>query len=123
LACPMATPLISQLDRLACSRAWIWFSATHETIGRAAGTGAMTVHCITNGRRPKVQAGFAYLGNVNVSVKRADPPGCGERTLRWVSRVHAAPPARRAREAHAARRAARVAIASWYAARPVEVMK
>jgi hypothetical protein len=32
---------------------------TYETIGRAAGTGAMTVHCIANGRRPKVQAGVA----------------------------------------------------------------
>lgn len=32
---------------------------TYETIGHAAGIGAMTVHCIANGRRPKVQAGVA----------------------------------------------------------------
>jgi hypothetical protein len=32
---------------------------TYETIGRVAGTGAMTVHCIANGRRPKVQAAVA----------------------------------------------------------------
>jgi hypothetical protein len=32
---------------------------TYESIGRAAGTGAMTVHSIVNGRRPKVQAGVA----------------------------------------------------------------
>lgn len=32
---------------------------TYESIGRAAGTGAMTVHCITNARRPRVQADVA----------------------------------------------------------------
>src|SRR5947207_4961933 len=32
---------------------------TYESIGRAAGTGAMTVHCIANARRPKVQAKVA----------------------------------------------------------------
>lgn len=32
---------------------------TYETIGHAAGIGAMTVHCIANGRRPKVQARVA----------------------------------------------------------------
>lgn len=32
---------------------------TYESIGRAAGTGAMTVHCIANARRPMVQAGIA----------------------------------------------------------------
>jgi hypothetical protein len=32
---------------------------TYESIGRAAGTGAMTVHCIANARRPRVQADVA----------------------------------------------------------------
>ena len=32
---------------------------TYESIGRAAGTGAMTVHCIANARRPTVQAEVA----------------------------------------------------------------
>ena len=32
---------------------------TYQSIGRAAGTGAMTVHCIANARRPKVQAEIA----------------------------------------------------------------
>jgi transcriptional regulator with XRE-family HTH domain len=32
---------------------------TYESIGRAAGTGAMTVHCIAHGRRPRVQADVA----------------------------------------------------------------
>jgi len=32
---------------------------TYQSIGRAAGTGAMTVHCIANARRPKVQAEVA----------------------------------------------------------------
>lgn len=32
---------------------------TYDSIGRAAGTGAMTVHCIANARRPRVQAEVA----------------------------------------------------------------
>ena len=32
---------------------------TYEAIGLAAGTGAMTVHCIANARRPRVQATVA----------------------------------------------------------------
>ena len=32
---------------------------TYEAIARAAGTGAMTVHCIANARRPSVQAHIA----------------------------------------------------------------
>jgi hypothetical protein len=32
---------------------------TYESIGRLAGTGAMTVHCIANARRPRVQADVA----------------------------------------------------------------
>jgi hypothetical protein len=32
---------------------------TYESIGRAAGTGAMTVHCIAHARRPTVQAEVA----------------------------------------------------------------
>jgi hypothetical protein len=32
---------------------------TYQSIGRAAGTGAMTVHCIANARRPKVQPEIA----------------------------------------------------------------
>ena len=32
---------------------------SYEAIGRLAGTGAMTVHSIANGRRPSVQAGVA----------------------------------------------------------------
>jgi len=32
---------------------------TYDSIAQAAGTGAMTVHCIANARRPQVQAGIA----------------------------------------------------------------
>jgi hypothetical protein len=51
---------------------------TYETIGRAAGTGAMTVHCIANGRRPKVQAGVASrLLAVNEDDIRSMHPSAG----------------------------------------------
>jgi hypothetical protein len=51
---------------------------TYETIGRAAGTGAMTVHCIANGRRPKVQAGVARrLLAVNEDDIRSMHPSAG----------------------------------------------
>ncbi len=51
---------------------------TYETIGRAAGTGAMTVHCIANARRPKVQGGVARrLLSVNEDDIRSMHPSAG----------------------------------------------
>lgn len=51
---------------------------TYETIGRAAGTGAMTVHCIANARRPKVQAGVARrLLAINEDDIRSMHPSAG----------------------------------------------
>lgn len=51
---------------------------TYESIGRAASTGAMTVHCIANARRPRVQAEIArrLLAVTEVSIGRTRPsPG------------------------------------------------
>jgi hypothetical protein len=51
---------------------------TYESIGRAAGTGAMTVHCIANARRPKVQAKVAskLLAISQADIRSAQPsPG------------------------------------------------
>jgi hypothetical protein len=51
---------------------------TYESIGRAAGTGAMTVHCIANARRPTVQAKVAskLLAVSEADIRSAQPsPG------------------------------------------------
>jgi len=51
---------------------------TYESIGRAAGTGAMTVHCIANARRPTVQAKVAskLLAISEADIRSAQPtPG------------------------------------------------
>jgi len=51
---------------------------TYESIGRAAGTGAMTVHCIANARRPTVQAKVAskLLAINEADIRSAQPtPG------------------------------------------------
>ena len=51
---------------------------TYESIGRAAGTGAMTVHCIANARRPKVQVKVAskLLAISEADIRSAQPsPG------------------------------------------------
>jgi hypothetical protein len=45
---------------------------SYESIGRAAGTGAMTVHGITNGRRPNVQA---HVASRLLAVTEADIRG------------------------------------------------
>jgi hypothetical protein len=51
---------------------------TYETIARAAGTGAMTVHCIAKARRPKVQAGVARrLLAINENDIRSMHPSVG----------------------------------------------
>jgi hypothetical protein len=51
---------------------------TYESIGRAAGTGAMTVHCIVNARRPHVQAEVASrLLAVSDADIRSVPPSAG----------------------------------------------
>jgi hypothetical protein len=52
---------------------------TYESIGRAAGTGAMTVHCIANARRPHVQAEVASrllaVSEADVRSMQPSPPG------------------------------------------------
>ena len=52
---------------------------TYESIGRAAGTGAMTVHCIANARRPHVQAEVASrllaISEADVRSMQPSPPG------------------------------------------------
>ena len=51
---------------------------TYESIGLAAGTGAMTVHCIANANRPKVQAEVARrLLAVSEADVRSDQPSPG----------------------------------------------
>ena len=51
---------------------------TYESIGLAAGTGAMTVYCIANARRPKVQAEVARrLQAVSEADIRGDQPSPG----------------------------------------------
>ncbi len=53
--------------------------ATYESIGRAAGTGAMTVHCIANARRPKLQAQVAsrLLAVSEADIRNTQPPSGG----------------------------------------------
>jgi len=52
---------------------------TYESIGHAAGTGAMTVHCIANARRPHVQAEVASrllaVSEADIRSMLASPPG------------------------------------------------
>jgi hypothetical protein len=51
---------------------------TYESIGLAAGTGAMTVHCIANANRPKVHAEVARrLLAVSETDVRSDQPSPG----------------------------------------------
>ena len=51
---------------------------TYESIGLAAGTGATTVHCIANARRPKVQPEVApRLLTVSETDVRSIPPSPG----------------------------------------------
>jgi hypothetical protein len=52
---------------------------TYESIGRAAGTGAMTVHCIANARRPHVQAEVAsrLLAVSEADIRGMRPPAGG----------------------------------------------
>jgi hypothetical protein len=52
---------------------------TYESIGRAAGTGAMTVHCIANARRPRVQPEVAsrLLAVSEADICRMRPSGTG----------------------------------------------
>src|SRR5215813_8122326 len=49
---------------------------TYEAIARAAGTGAMTVHCIANGRRPSVQTHIArrLLAVTEADIRAMRPP-------------------------------------------------
>jgi hypothetical protein len=52
---------------------------TYESIGLAAGTGAMTVYCIANARRPKVQAEVARrlqaVSEADIRSDQASPGG------------------------------------------------
>jgi hypothetical protein len=52
---------------------------TYESIGRAARTGAMTVHCIANARRPHVQAEVAsrLLAVSDADIRSVRPPAAG----------------------------------------------
>jgi hypothetical protein len=52
---------------------------TYEAIAQAAGTGAMTVHCIANARRPKVQADTArrLLAVTEADIRRMRPSPVG----------------------------------------------
>jgi hypothetical protein len=52
---------------------------TYVSIGQAATTGAMTVHCIVNARRPKVQAEVAskLLAVSEADIRRMHPPPGG----------------------------------------------
>jgi hypothetical protein len=52
---------------------------TYDSIARAAGTGAMTVHCIANARRPTVQADIAarLLAVSDTGVHRSRPAAGG----------------------------------------------
>ena len=52
---------------------------TYESIGLAAGTGAMTVYCIANARRPKVQAEVAsrLLAVSEADIRNIRPPPGG----------------------------------------------
>lgn len=52
---------------------------TYESIGQAASTGAMTVHCIANARRPKVQADIAgrLLAVSESDIRDVRPPPGG----------------------------------------------
>src|SRR5690348_5583683 len=53
---------------------------SYESIGQAARTGAMTVHCIANARRPRVQAEIAarLLAVTEADIHRGHPsPGGG----------------------------------------------
>jgi hypothetical protein len=52
---------------------------TYEAIARAAGTGAMTVHCIANGHRPSVQTHVArrLLAVTEADIRAMRPPATG----------------------------------------------
>jgi hypothetical protein len=65
---------------------------TYQTIGQAASTGAMTVHCIANGRRPKVQAAVASrllaVSEADIGSTRVSPGGTMWRLRALVAMGH-----------------------------------
>jgi hypothetical protein len=65
---------------------------TYELIGRAAGTGAMTVHGIATGRRPRVQAHVAgrllAVSEAGIRSMRASPGGMMWRLRALVAMGH-----------------------------------
>jgi hypothetical protein len=65
---------------------------TYEAIARAAGTGAMTVHCIANARRPKVQAQTARrllaVTEADIRSMRPSPTGIMWRLRSLVAMGH-----------------------------------
>src|SRR5205809_2987156 len=66
---------------------------TYQSIGRAAGTGAMTVHRIANARRPKVQAEVASrllaVSEANIRGMHPSPGGAMWRLRALVAMGHA----------------------------------
>src|SRR5262245_33616256 len=52
---------------------------TYDSIAQAAGTGAMTAHCIANARRPQVQADIAarLMAVSETGARRTRRPACG----------------------------------------------
>jgi hypothetical protein len=65
---------------------------TYESIGRAAGTGAMTVHCIANARRPTVQAKVASkllaISEADIRIVQPSPGGTMWRLRALVAMGH-----------------------------------
>jgi hypothetical protein len=65
---------------------------TYESIGCVAGTGAMTVHCIANARRPKVQAEIAgrllAISEADIRSMRLPPGGTMWRLRALVAMGH-----------------------------------
>jgi hypothetical protein len=68
---------------------------TYESIGLAAGTGAMTVHCIANARRPKVRAEVARrllaVSEIDVRGIHPSPGGIMWRLRALVAMGHTCP--------------------------------
>jgi hypothetical protein len=65
---------------------------TYQSIGCAAGTGAMTVHCIANARRPKVHATIASrllaISEADIRTLRPSPGGIMWRLRALVAMGH-----------------------------------
>jgi hypothetical protein len=65
---------------------------TYEAIARAAGTGAMTVHCVANARRPQVQAEVARrllaVSEADIRSMRPSPNGIMWRLRSLVAMGH-----------------------------------